>query len=201
MEMTAKLYLAFLGLIALERVAELALSRRNAARAFARGAIEVGQRHFRVMSIFHTAFLLACAVEVIAFARPFPGALGFACLAGALAAQGLRYWAIATLGERWNVRVIAVPGEAPVTRGPYRFLRHPNYLAVVLEMAFLPLIHGAYVTAILFSIGNAALLWVRIRAEEQALGEAYARAFEGRNRFLPGLPRPPIEASGEPAAR
>ena len=193
MGMTAKLYLGFLALLALERLGELVLSRRNAARAFARGAVEVGQRHFRVMSIFHTAFLIACAVEVIAFARPFPGALGLACLAGALAAQGLRYWAIASLGDRWNVRVIVVPGDPPVTRGPYRFLRHPNYLAVVLEMAFIPLIHGAYWTAILFSIGNAALLWVRIRAEEQALGEAYARAFEKHSRLIPGLPRSPTE--------
>jgi methyltransferase len=195
MDLSVKLYLAFLGLVAIERVAELALSRRNAARAFARGAVEVGQRHFRVMSIFHTAFLIACAAEVLAFSRPFPVALGLVCLGGVIAAQALRYWAIAALGDRWNVRVIVVPGDAPVTRGPYRFLRHPNYLAVVLEMAFLPLIHGAYSTAILFSIGNAALLWVRIRAEELALGEAYAKAFEGRSRLIPGLGR------SEPAAR
>jgi methyltransferase len=193
MAMTVKLYLAFLALLALERLGELALSRRNAARAFARGGVEVGQRHFRVMSIFHTAFLIACAVEPVAFARPFPGALGVACLGGAVAAQALRYWAIASLGDRWNVRVIVVPGDPPVTRGPYRFLRHPNYLAVVAEIALVPLIHGAYLTAILFSLGNAALLWVRIRAEEQALGEAYAKAFEGRSRFIPGLPRSPAE--------
>ncbi|MCK6593099.1 MAG: hypothetical protein L6Q76_36555 [Polyangiaceae bacterium] len=197
MPLSVKLYLAFLALLGLERLAELFLSRRNAARAFARGAVEVGQRHFRVMSIFHTAFLIACAAEVIAFSRPFPGALGFVCLGGALAAQALRYWAIASLGDRWNVRVIVIPGDPPVTRGPYRFLRHPNYLAVVLEMAFIPLIHGAYWTAILFSIGNAALLWVRIRAEEQALGEVYAKVFEKHARFIPGIPRSPAQ----PAAR
>jgi methyltransferase len=187
---TVYAYLAFLALLGAERVVELAISRRNAARAFAQGAVEVGQRHFRVMGIFHGAFFLACAAEVIAFQRPFPGALGLASLGVALAAQALRYWAIVTLGERWNVRIIVLPTAPPVTGGPYRFLRHPNYLAVILEMAFVPLIHGAYVTAIVFSAGNAALLWIRIRAEEQALGEAYARAFADRRRLLPALRRP-----------
>jgi methyltransferase len=186
---TARAYLVFLALIGLERIFELALSRRNARRAFAEGAIEVGRGHFRVMSIFHTAFLFACAAEVIAFARPFPGALGYASVAVALAAQALRYWCITTLGDRWNVRIIVRPGGAPVTSGPYRFLRHPNYLAVVLEMIFLPLVHGAYFTAVAFSLGNAALLWVRIRAEEQALGATYQTAFADRPRLLPGLPR------------
>jgi len=82
----------------------------------------------------------------------------------------LRYWAIASLGDRWNVRVIVVPGEALVVSGPYRYVRHPNYLAVAVEIATLPLIHGAYLTAIAFSAMNAALLRVRIRTEEAALG-------------------------------
>jgi methyltransferase len=185
---TARAYLVFLALLGVERLFELAISRRNMKRALARGGVEVGQGHFRVMSLFHTAFLAACAAEVILFNRPFPGALGVACALGAIAAQVLRYWAIATLGERWNVRIVFVPGEEPVTSGPYRFLRHPNYLAVVMEMAFIPLIHGAYLTALLFSAGNAALLWVRIRAEERALGERYAAAFAGRPRFLPSAP-------------
>lgn len=182
---TERAYYVFLLLLGAERLFELALSHRNKQRVLARGGFEVGQRHFGAMGLFHAAFLLSCAAEVSELHRPFPGALGFACLAGALAAQALRYWAIATLGDRWNVRVIVEPGAAPVTAGPYRFLRHPNYLAVALEIALVPLIHGAFITAITYSLGNAALLWVRIRVEEEALGARYARAFAGKPRFVP----------------
>ena len=106
-------------------------------------------------------------------------------VAGAARAQGLRYWAIASLGDRWNTRIIVLPDAAPVTRGPYRFVRHPNYLAVVVEIACLPLIHGAWFTALAFSLGNAALLYVRVRSEEAALGARYATAFAHRPRFVP----------------
>jgi methyltransferase len=176
-------YALFLALLALERVGELVLSRRNARRAFARGAVEVGQGHYRVMAAFHTLFLVACAVE--AWRRPFPGALGWTALALALAAQALRYWAITTLGERWNVRVIVLPDAPPVVAGPYRYIRHPNYVAVALELAAVPLIHGAWLTAVAFSLGNALLMVVRIRAEERALGAGYAAAFAARPRFNP----------------
>lgn len=186
---TQQAYFVFLALLGAERLFELVLSHRNKRRALARGAVEVGQRHFRAMGLFHAAFLLSCAAEVSALNRPFPGALGFACLAGALAAQALRYWAIATLGDRWNVRVIVEPDAPPITSGPYRFLRHPNYLAVVIEIALVPLIHGALITAITYSIGNAALLWVRIRVEEEALGARYAKAFAGKPRFWPSASR------------
>jgi methyltransferase len=177
-------YWVFLALLALERVGELVLSRRNASRAFARGAVEVGQRHYRVMAAFHTLFLLACAAE--ATRRSFPGALGWAALGGALAAQALRYWAIATLGERWNVRVIVLPGAVPVVAGPYRWVRHPNYVAVCLEMLCVPLVFGAWWTALAFSAGNALLLLVRIRTEEKALGDSYSQAFAATPRFFPG---------------
>jgi methyltransferase len=179
-------YLLFMGLLAAERLVELFLSRRNARAALARGGVEVGQGHFRVMSVFHSLFLVSCAAEVLLLDRPFPGAPGVAAFAGALAAQGLRYWAIATLGSRWNVRIIFVPGEPPITSGPYRLVRHPNYVAVIAEMALVPLIHGAWLTALVFSAGNAALLYVRIRAEERALGPLYVDAFAHRPRFVPG---------------
>ena len=182
-------YLVFLGLLGAERLVELVLSRRNAARALARGGFETGQGHYRVMVVLHSLFLVACAAEVLGLGRPFPGAAGYVALGVALGAQALRYWAIASLGERWNTRIIVVPGVEPVTRGPYRFLRHPNYVAVVLELAAVPLIHGAWVTAVVFTLGNALLLRVRIRAEEAALGEAYARAFADRPRFLPEVHR------------
>ncbi|HEX8438543.1 isoprenylcysteine carboxyl methyltransferase family protein [Archangium sp.] len=179
-------YLVLLGLVMVERLVELVLSTRNARWAMAQGGREVGQAHYRVMTVFHTAFLLACAGEVLVFQRTFPGGVGWLSLAGAVAAQLLRYWAISTLGPRWNTRIIFVPGAEPVTSGPYRLVRHPNYVAVIMEMVFLPLIHGGYLTALLFSLGNAALLLVRIRAEEEALGVEYQRAFADRPRFLPG---------------
>ena len=182
------LYLALLALVALERGVELVLSTRNARLALARGAVETGQGHYPVMSVFHGAFLVACALEVVLLQRPFPGAVGWISLAMVLAAQALRYWAVAALGWRWNTRIVVVPGAAPVTRGPYRFVRHPNYVAVIAEMLALPLVHGAWLTAIVFSLGNVWLLRVRIRAEEHALGEPWAHAFAGRPRFVPGGP-------------
>lgn len=184
--MTERAYLAFLVLLAAERLYELRLSRRNARASMARGGVEVGRAHYRVMTALHTAFLLCCALEVVALRRPFPGVPGALALVGVLASQGLRYWAIAALGQRWNTRIIFVPGEAPVVSGPYRWVRHPNYVAVIAEIALVPLVHGAWLTAVAFSIANAALLAVRIRAEERALGGSYAVAFAGRPRFIPG---------------
>ncbi|WP_437680032.1 isoprenylcysteine carboxyl methyltransferase family protein [Sorangium sp. So ce131] len=192
------LYIAFVGAVAVERLAELVVSRRNARRAFARGGVEVGQAHFRVMALMHSAFLAACVLEVDALDRPFPGLLGFAALALALLAQALRYWVIATLGEQWNVRIIVVPGARPVSGGPYRYLRHPNYAAVIVEMAALPLIHGAWLTALVFSALNAAVLAVRIRAEEEALGPAYAAEMGALPRLVPGRRAPAPEQRGGP---
>jgi methyltransferase len=177
-------YLCFLALIAAERLFEMALSRRNAARALARGGREHGRDHFPWMVALHTAFLVSCVVE--SAWRRFPGALGWIALLFAAAAQALRYWAVASLGERWNARVIVVPGELPVEKGPYRFMRHPNYLAVVIELLAIPLVYGCWITALVLSVANAAMLRVRIRTEERALGISWQRAFARRSRFLPG---------------
>jgi methyltransferase len=102
-----------------------------------------------------------------------------------LLSQGLRWWAVASLGDRWTTRVVVVPGATPVRSGPYRFLRHPNYLAVAVEVLSLPLACGAWRTALVAGVGNALLLFVRIRAEEDALGAAFSRAFRGVPRLLP----------------
>ena len=106
-------------------------------------------------------------------------------------AQVLRYAAVFTLGSRWNVRIVVWPGKAPVTSGPYRFMRHPNYVAVVLEVLFVPLVHGAFWTATVFSACNAVLLWVRIRAEEALLswqfGDEYDSYCARTSRLVPGL--------------
>jgi methyltransferase len=183
-------YLALLALLGLERVGELIISRRNAADALGRGGLEVGQRHFQVMKVLHTAFLFGCAAEVVLLHRPFIPALGWPMLALAALAQALRYWAVLTLGRRWNVRVLVVPGDPAVTAGPYRYLRHPNYLAVVLEGIAVPLVHTAWITALAFTLADAALLRVRIRCEEQALAAHcdYARRLGDRPRLIP-VPR------------
>jgi methyltransferase len=177
-------YLALLGLVAGERGAELAISSRNARRTLSLGGQESGRRLYAVMVAFHALFLPALALGAIAYPQP-PSAWAWLAVAGAVAAQALRWWAVRTLGDRWSTRVIVVPGAKPVTGGPYRFLRHPNYLAVVLEMACLPLAWGMWRLALLFTLGNAAILAFRIRDEERALGPAWQRAFERKGRFLP----------------
>lgn len=164
-----ELYLALVTAVAAERFVELAISRRNARRVLRRGAVEVGRRHFPYMVAIHTAFLVACPLEVFLAERPFIPTLGWPMLALVAATMALRYWAIATLGDRWNTRVLCVPGEPLVTSGPYRRFRHPNYVAVTVELVALPLVHGAWWTAVVFSIANAAILRVRLRVENEAL--------------------------------
>ena len=179
-------YFVFLGFLTLERLGELWLSRRNARWALAQGGVEYGQAHYRVMTALHTAFLICCALEPWLLARAFPGTLGWVAFGCAIAAQALRYWAIGTLGRRWNTRVIVLPTAPPVVGGPYRFLKHPNYLAVVVELLCVPLIHGAWLTALVFSVLNALMLRVRIKVEEAALGQQWQTAFAQKGRFLPG---------------
>lgn len=166
------LLVAVLAATAAERVAELVVSARNARWAFSRGGVERGQRHFPPMVALHTALLAAPLVEVAVADRPFLPWLGWTALGVVLAAQALRWWCIATLGPQWNTRVVVVPGLPLVARGPYRWLRHPNYVAVVAEGVALPLVHTAWVTAVAFTALNAVLLLAfRIPAEERALAE------------------------------
>ncbi|MGP3750483.1 isoprenylcysteine carboxyl methyltransferase family protein [Streptomyces sp. IBSNAI001] len=162
-------YTALVSAVAAERLAELALALRNARWSLARGGTEAGRGHYPVMVALHTALLAACLAETWLSGRPFVLWFGWTMVAVVAAAQGLRWWCVHTLGRRWNTRVIVVPGLPLVTGGPYRWLRHPNYVAVAAEGAALPLVHGAWVTAALFTVGNAALMTVRIRCEEGAL--------------------------------
>jgi len=162
-------YLLLVALTAAERLAELAVARRNAAWSRDRGAHESGRGHYPAMVALHTALLAGCALEVPLAGRPFTPALGWPMLAVTLAAQGLRWWCVATLGPRWNTRVLVVPGLEPVRSGPYRLLDHPNYVAVVAEGLALPLVHGAWLTAAGFALLNAPLLAVRLRCEDAAL--------------------------------
>lgn len=158
-------------LVGLERVAELVVSKRHAAWAFSRGGVERGQSHYPVMVVLHTGLLVGAVAEVWAAGRPFVPALGWAMLALAVASQALRWWCIRTLGNQWNTRVIVVPGLSLVRGGPYRLFPHPNYVAVVVEGLALPLVHTAWVTAVVFTVANAVLLTVRVRVENAALRE------------------------------
>jgi methyltransferase len=160
-------YALLIAAVAVERIAELVVSQRNLSWSRARGGVEFGARHYPAMVALHTGLLAGCLVE--AMYRPFLPALGWPMLAVVVAAQGLRWWCIATLGRQWNTRVIVVPGAPRVTRGPYRFVSHPNYVAVVAEGVALPLVHAAWITALVFTVLNAALLRTRIKVENAAL--------------------------------
>ena len=162
-------FTVLVALVGLERLAELVVSTRNAALSFERGGVESGRGHYPVMVALHSGLLVAMLVEAWV-RRPDVGPLlAWSMLALVLASQALRWWCIATLGRRWNTRVIVVPGLAPVASGPYRLLPHPNYVAVVVEGVALPLVHAAWMTALVFTLANAALLAVRIRVEDAAL--------------------------------
>ena len=172
--MSVLLYAVLVAVVGLERVAELVVSNRNAAWAFARGGRESGRGHYPAMVVLHTALLVGAVVEVLALDRAFHPLLGWAMLALVLGSQALRWWCIRTLGHQWNTRVVVVPGAGRVTTGPYRWFAHPNYVAVVVEGVALPLVHTAWVTALVFTVLNAALLAVRLRAEERALADLVA---------------------------
>ena len=162
-------YVVLVLAVALERLVELVVAKRNLAWALERGGVQTGSGHYPFMVVLHSALLVGCLVEVLALHRPFVPALGWPMVVLVLAAQGLRWWCIRTLGPQWNTRVVIVPGLPLVGGGPYRFLRHPNYVAVVLEGFALPLAHSAWLTAVVFTVANAALLTVRIRTEARAL--------------------------------
>lgn len=162
-------YEVLIGAVAVERCAELVLSKRHARALFARGAVEHGAGHYPPMVALHTAFLLGCALEPWIANRPFLPALGLPMLLVVLAAQGLRWWAISTLGVHWNTRVIVLPAAPRIRSGPYRWFPHPNYVAVIAEGLALPLVHSAWITALCFTALNAWLLRVRVRTEDAAL--------------------------------
>ena len=156
-------------LVGLERVAELVVSNRNARWSLAHGGRESGRSHYPVMVLLHTGLLVGMLVEVWVRRPDEPLALAAPMLLLVVASQALRWWCIVTLGRQWNTRVIVVPGMPRVTGGPYRLLPHPNYVAVVVEGFALPLLGGAWITAVVFTVANVVLLTVRIRVEDEAL--------------------------------
>ena len=166
-------YVVLVGATAVERLAELVVSARNARWSFARGGVESGRGHFPAMVALHSGLLVACVAEAALAGRPFLPWLGWPMLVLVLASQVLRWWCVATLGHRWNTRIIVVPGLPLVSGGPYRWVRHPNYVAVVVEGVALPLVHTCWVTALGFTALNLVLLArFRIPAEDRALRPA-----------------------------
>jgi methyltransferase len=157
---------AILALVTVQRLGELALARRNTRRLLARGAVETGAEHYPLIVGLHAAWL--AGLWALAWNRP----AAFGWLAVYLVLLALRVWTLACLGERWTTRIIVLPAAPLVRRGPYRFVRHPNYLVVVGEIAVLPLVFGLTAYAAVFTLLNATLLWVRIRAEDAALRAA-----------------------------
>jgi methyltransferase len=181
------LYTLLIAAVAAGRLFELRIAGRNLRALLARGGVEVAPGHYRFMVFLHASFLAACLLEVWLLDRPFLPALAAVMLLLAVLAAGLRWWVIRALDGRWTTRIVCLPGVPPVTGGPYRWLRHPNYLAVIVEIFALPLVHTAWLTAAVFTLANALLLRVRIRAEEEGLARLSGyEAFADRPRLVPG---------------
>jgi methyltransferase len=151
-------------LVALQRLGELVYAQRNTSRLLARGAVEIGRRHYPLFILLHGSWLLALFVLV-----PADAPIDWPLLAFFVVLQGLRIWVVATLGPYWTTRILTLPSAPLVRKGPFRLVRHPNYCVVIAEIAVLPLVFGAWDIAIVFSLLNLALLAWRIRIEEQAL--------------------------------
>lgn len=165
-------YVAFtvlIALVAVERVIELAVSKRNLRWSREHGGVEFGHSHYPFMVALHAFLLIGALVEVWVWQRPLVPALSWTMLGLVVASQALRWWCIATLGRRWNTLVVIVPGMPRVTNGPYRWLSHPNYVAVVIEGIALPMVGFAWVTAVIFTVLNIPLLMTRLRVENEAL--------------------------------
>jgi methyltransferase len=162
-------YTALIALVTMQRLCELKISNRNERYLRSLGGREVGAGHYPWMVTLHAAFLVSCVAEVWLLNRPWWPPVALVSMLILIGALGLRWWALRTLGDRWTTRVVVVPGETLVTSGPYRWFPHPNYLAVTLEIGAIPMVHCAWLTAVVFSIANLAILKTRIGVEERAL--------------------------------
>jgi methyltransferase len=188
MELSTIAFLALLVVVAALRLVELRISRSHQRQLVARGAAKVSEPRFRWMVALHTAVLVGAALEVIFLKRPFIPTLAAAMFLIFLAANAVRWWVILTLGDHWNVQVMDSTELGVVTTGPFRFVRHPNYAAVFAEMIALPLIHTAWITALVGAVAHVAVLSQRLSTEERVLfaNPAYRAAMAGKPRFIPG---------------
>ncbi|MBP3952589.1 isoprenylcysteine carboxyl methyltransferase family protein [Bacillus suaedae] len=176
----------FITIVIAQRMAEVMIANRNAKWIVSQGGYEVGRDHYKYIVMVHSLFFIALLIEV-SLSRNTATTWAIAPLIVFLIAQVGRVWALSSLGRFWNTRIMILPGAKVIAKGPYRFLRHPNYVIVITELAVLPLIFQAYWTAIIFTVINALILSVRIKKEEQALQEVtnYDAIFEKKKRFIP----------------
>ncbi|NUP13108.1 MAG: DUF1295 domain-containing protein [Polyangiaceae bacterium] len=188
-------FTALVLVVAAQRLCELSKSKRNEARIIAAGGREHAPEQMWWMRMLHAGWLAGMLVEVWLFDAALPGWLAVVALAAFFLGQALRLSAMRALGPRWTVKIMTVPGHRAVDTGIFRYIRHPNYLGVVLELAALPIVHGAFVTAGVASVLNGLLLRARIRAEERALDEdsAYRAIVGDRPRFLPRFSRSAVD--------
>jgi methyltransferase len=189
MDISVIAFLALLVAVALLRLVELRISKRHQRDMVGRGATKVNEPRFRWMVVLHTTVLIGSAVEVVFLHRAFIPALAGVMFVIFLVANAVRWWVIRTLGEHWNVQVVDSTRLGVVTSGPFRFVRHPNYAAVFAEMIALPLIHTAWITALVGTVAHIVVLSQRLSTEEQVLfaNADYRAAMSGKPRFLPGL--------------
>lgn len=188
MELSVNLYLVLIALIAAGRLLELNHSKRNQQLLIAAGAQKADEPGYKWMVALHAGILAGCVLEVVVAQRPWIPALGWSALALFVAANAARWWVILTLGARWNVGVMSVSSMGAVTcAGPYRWVRHPNYTAVFVEMLALPLIHTAWMTALGGAVLHAFVLINRVSLEESVMmrDTAWRAAFESKPRFIP----------------
>ncbi|HEX5633710.1 MAG TPA: isoprenylcysteine carboxylmethyltransferase family protein, partial [Gemmatimonadales bacterium] len=190
---TVRAYLAVVTAVALLRFAELAISARHRRALAAGGATAVHEPHFKWMALLHTAILAGAALEVVALHRPFLPALAAPALGLLIAATWTRWWVIQTLGQHWNVGVMDSTRQGVVDAGPYRWVRHPNYTAVFVELLALPLVHTAWITAVLGSLAHVFVLRARVAAEDRVLlaSPDYAARMAAKPAFLPTRPTRP----------
>ncbi len=189
MDISVIAFLALLLAVALLRVVELGVSRRHQQRMIAHGATKVKEPRFGWIVLLHTAVLVGAALEVVLLHRPFILALAVVMLLLFLGGNAVRLWVVRTMGQHWNVQVMNSTNLGVVTSGPFRFVRHPNYAAIFVEMFSLPLIHTAWITALLGCVGFVVTISQRIAVEESVLlaDPQYRASMAGKPRFLPGL--------------
>jgi methyltransferase len=182
-------YLALLALVGLGRLVELRISRRNQQQLQNQGVRKIAEPHFRWMVIVHAAVLAGAAAEVLLLRRPLIPALAIAMAVLFALANALRWWVIRTLAGHWNVEVMVSSPVGVVTAGPYRWVRHPNYVAVVMELFALPMMHTAWITALAGTLANLEILRRRLRVEDGVLmaDPAYRGTMGGKPRFLPRI--------------
>lgn len=156
-------------LVAGERIVELVISKRNLDWSFAQGGVEYGRSHYKYMVVIHTFLLIGALVEVWASRPNLQPLLFWGFFALAMGSQALRWWCIGTLGKRWNTLVVIIPGLSAISGGPYRWLKHPNYVAVVIEGIALPMVGSAWRTALIFTVLNIFVLSARLKSENAAL--------------------------------